>query len=294
MSHIRETKITTQTQLPLQPWLLPLAQPDWSCSDARLQLETVSECFDPINLAAMDDVALLDRIDKKYVMTTGQLLGALAHLQPHYWMLDVDGQRLNHYRTLYFDTAQFDLYNAHIDERAERYKVRGREYMDSHLSFLEVKHHTRKGRTIKDRIAVAAFADQITAEQSGWLREISPLEGRALRPTVLNTFTRMTLVSKQGCERVTLDVDVAFSTDHRLARLDGIAIAEVKIDVNHRDSFFVAEMRKQRVRQQGFSKYAFGVAALYDMVKKNTVKPKMLWVKKLMKGSVSNDWIIEQ
>ncbi len=109
--------------------------------------------YAPISLKEMDAVALLNRTDTKFVLSTDQLLQALAALQHDYRILSVAGQRLNHYRTLYFDTPNFDLYNLHVNERSDRYKVRSREYTDSRRSFLEVKHKTNKGRTIKERIS---------------------------------------------------------------------------------------------------------------------------------------------
>lgn len=268
-----------------QPWLLP--KPAWSSYNALLQLDQLLKGFDPISLGAMEDVALLDRMDTKYVMSNGQLLSALSHMQSDYWMLEVNGHRLNHYRTLYFDTPNFDLYQAHVNERPERYKVRSREYADSHLSYLEVKHRTRKGRTVKDRILTPQPALQLTSNMETWLQDVSPLNGGELEPRLWNTFTRITLVSKTCCERVTLDFDLSLSNEAKLIRLDGIAVAEVKTDRARGDSRFMAQMRSQRIRPQGFSKYAIGVALLYEGVKKNVLKSKVLWIEKTMKGLVS-------
>ena len=174
------------------------------------------------------------------------------------------------------------LYHAHVNGRADRYKVRSREYTDSRLSFLEVKHKTRKDRTIKERISTAQPVMQMTPETKNWLRSISPLDGDVLEPTLWNTFTRMTLVSKQGCERVTLDLDVTFYTAHQTAQLDGLAIAEVKMDSSGQASPFLMQMRSQRLRPYGFSKYCMGVSMLYDQVKKNAMKPKMRWLEKFV------------
>jgi len=112
------------------------------------------------------------------------------------------------------------------------------------------------------------------------------LDGDALEPRLWNTFTRLTLVSKHDCERVTLDIDLAFAASGKVIRLDGIAIAEVKMDACCRTSPFLMQMRSRRIRRRGFSKYAVGVALLYDQVKKNAVKPQLLWIDKMMKGSV--------
>jgi len=272
---------TLQPTTKQQAWVLPptvwaLAQPN---------LENLAANFAPISLKQMDAVALLNRVDIKFVMTTEQLLTTLAQIQPHYWMLSINGQRLNHYRTLYFDTPNFGLYHDHVTGRAERYKVRSREYIDSHLAFFEVKHKTRKDRTIKERIPTSGQVVQLSSETNCWLRQVSPLDGGLLEPKLWNTFTRMTLVSRNFSERVTLDVDLAFYAGTKVARLDGLAIAEVKMDANFGASAFLEQMRAQRIRQQGFSKYSIGVASLYEQVKKNSIKPKMLWLEKMMKGA---------
>jgi hypothetical protein len=267
----------------LLPWVLP--EPAWIVAEPTV--ESLAANFAPISLPQMDAVALLNRVDTKFVLTTGQLITALAQIQPYYWMLSIDGQRLNHYRTLYFDTPDFALYHAHVNERAERYKVRSREYTDSRLAFLEVKHHTRKDRTIKERIRTDGQVMRMTPETGNWLRQVSPLDGGALEPKLWNTFTRLTLVSKQYTERVTLDIDLDFHFNGKVAGLDGLAIAEVKMDAAHGDSPFMAQMRAQKIRQNGFSKYAVGVALLYDQVKKNVLKAKLLWLEKMLKGTLN-------
>jgi hypothetical protein len=275
---------TPKPETQSQPWTL--SQPAWVL--AQPTVETLAANFAPISLAQMDAVALLNRVDTKFVLTTAQLLTALAQLQPHYWMLSIDGQRLNHYRTLYFDTLDFALYHAHVNERAERYKVRSREYVDSHLAFLEVKHKTRKDRTIKDRIPTTGQVVQMTPDLGIWLRQVSPLESNTLEPKLWNTFTRLTLVSKQYTERVTLDIDLTFYTADKAACLNGLAIAEVKMDTAHGDSPFLRQMSVKKIRRDGFSKYSIGVAMLYDQVKKNALKAKMLWLQKLMTTSQIN------
>jgi len=282
MTPMRATKTTAQDLPRLQPWALPATASGWFTSLSGLV--TLVADFDPISLEQMDAVALLNRTDTKFVMTSGQLLSALAAVQNNYWMLSVNAQRLNHYRTLYFDTPDFVLYNLHINERAERYKVRSREYVDSSQSFLEVKHKTRKDRTIKDRISTDQQVVKMTPDTESWLNGVFPYDSRMLESKIWNTFTRITLVSKQLCERVTLDVDLTFYTGSKVAYLDGVVIAEVKMDKEYRTSPFMAQMRAQRLRPQGFSKYCIGVSMLYSRVKKNTLKSKLLWLEKMTGG----------
>ena len=256
-----------------------------------VSLRELTENYAPISLKEMDAVALLNRTDTKFVMTNKQLLTALSVLQADYRILSVKGFRLNQYRTLYFDTANFDLYNLHINDRAERYKVRSREYMNSRTSFLEVKHKTRKGRTIKDRISTSEQVSKMSVDEQIWLNHVYPFESQALEPKLWNSFTRITLVNEAHGERVTLDSGLFFYFKGKTAHLDGIAIAEVKRDAESHTSPFLTQMREQKIRPQGFSKYCVGVAMLYKQVKKNPLKPKMLMIEKMSGRSLNYERI---
>lgn len=268
-----------------QPWIQPLPLVGWFTSPPGLV--ALTQDFDPISLNQMEALALLNRTDTKFVLSTGQLLNALAALRQDYVILSIHGQRLNHYRTLYFDSPDFGLYHLHVNGRADRYKVRSREYLDSSQSFLEVKHKTSKGRTIKERLSTAHPVVQMTWDAENWLHGVFPYDSRRLEPKLWNTFTRITLVSRQLCERVTLDVDLTFYSAGKALRLNGIAIAEVKIDAANHTCPFLAQMRAQKIHPQGFSKYCLGVALLSDQVKKNAMKPRLLWLEKMFGGFVS-------
>lgn len=273
---------TTKTETRAQPWIVPSTSQNWYSVPAGLV--TLAECYEPISLDQMEDVALLNRVDTKFVMSTGQMMEALQALEQDYWMLSVVGQRLNHYRTLYFDTPKFDLYLMHVNGRADRYKVRSREYADTHLSFLEVKHRTPKERTIKERMVTTYPLTWMTAEAEEWLQGVFPYDSQALEAKLWNSFTRLTLVSKQRCERVTLDFDLNFKTTSRSTSLDKIAIAEVKMERGNCRSPFMQQMHAMKIHQRGFSKYCMGVGLLYDDIKKNALKPKLLWLDKMTRG----------
>ena len=122
------------------------------------------EQYTPISLAEMGRVALLNRTDTKYVLSLDALRPIMTELITSYATLEVQGSRMSHYRTLYFDSADFDLYRRHHAGMLNRYKVRSREYVDSQLAFMEVKHKTNKGRTIKRRLQTPVLADEIEAE----------------------------------------------------------------------------------------------------------------------------------
>lgn len=279
---MNSTNLKTPRQL---PWSLPEAS--LSRTENPSWLMTLAEGFAPISLTQMESVALLNRTDTKFVMTSGQLMTTLAALQKEYKILSVHGQRLNHYRTLYFDTPEFDLYKLHVNDRAERYKVRTREYTDSGQSYLEVKHKTRKDRTIKDRLSTSSPITRINPDAICWLEDIYPFDSQRLEPKLWNTFTRITLASIKCCERVTIDVDLNFYNSAKRIRLDGLAVVEVKMDAQNHHSPFLLQMRAQRIHPLGFSKYCIGVSMLYDQVKKNALKPKLMQINKMMQGAIN-------
>jgi hypothetical protein len=276
---------TMQNHIRLQPWMV-LEEGRGRQSNV-LGLAEIANQFESISLKDMDSVALLNRIDTKFILTTRQLYSTLLDIQENYWILAVNEHRLNHYRTLYYDTPNFDLYLAHVNERAERYKVRCREYIDSNLSFLEVKQKTRKGRTIKDRIKTDRLLVKINVDGLSWLDNILPQNNQLLQPKMWNHFTRITLVSKTLSERVTLDIDLSFQWKDTIVPMRNLVIAEVKMDNQSQSSPFLAQMREQKIHPQGFSKYCIGVAMIYDQVKKNSLKPKMMRIQKITGGLVS-------
>lgn len=200
------------------------------------QWHSVLTRFDPIiNLTQMNEVALLNRTDTKYVLTLPQLYGVLTLLTEDYRVLDIDGIRLNQYRTLYFDTTDFALYLRHHAGGRNRYKVRSRKYLDTSQSFLEIKRKTDENRTIKNRIQTPGLVTYFTQTTSDFVEAHLPLNPQWLESKLWNDFFRITLVSKHHQERLTLDLNMQFYSDRGTVELPGIAIAEVKQDgVNHK------------------------------------------------------------
>lgn len=246
--------------------------------------ETILNQYAPISLGEMANVSLQNRTDTKFVMHTSTLLAALSQLPNDYRVLVIGETRLNHYQTLYFDTADFDLYQRHHAGALNRYKVRSRAYLDSNLAFFEVKHKTNKKRTVKERLQTAELMTRVNRETAVFLQTHYPYEPGALLPVLGNSFTRITLVSRHRPERLTLDFDLAFYRGEQQLALPSLAIAEVKREGFTQTSDFVQQMRVLGVQPIGFSKYCLGVSALYPQLKRNNFKPLHLLVQKLTGG----------
>lgn len=241
--------------------------------------------YNPITLAEMDEVALLDRTDTKYVVSIHQLYAVLAGLPGHYRVLEVDGTRLNRYRTLYFDTNEFDLYMYHHDGRRVRYKVRSREYEDTGISFLEVKSKGKRDRTVKIRVRTEDFVTRWSPAAGALLKYDFQGDAQVLEPKVENGFCRITLVGIHSRERVTIDLGLEFRGNGRRVGLPGVAVVEVKQDGPNRDSAFIRGMRGVGLRPGGFSKYCVGVSMLYGDVKHNQFKGELRLINRLMEDN---------
>lgn len=247
-------------------------------------LRRMLAAFEPITLAQMERAALLDRSEIKYVLPRPVLLPVLAGLSDAYWVLVVAGQPLSRYRTLYFDTADMEIYRRHHAGAPDRYKVRAREYVDSHAAFLEVKHKTGERRTVKSRIATPAPITGIIPQAADFLADACPYPAAELAAALWNHYTRITLVSKLRPERVTLDLDLAFTREGERAAMPGIVVAEVKYGGARHASEFARLMREHHVRDTSFSKYCMGVSLLYPDVKHNRFREKQRLVARLTQG----------
>jgi hypothetical protein len=239
--------------------------------------------FDPVDLAGVGTVAMGNRTDTKFILPERQMWAALETLTEHYWILDIQGVRLSSYRTLYFDTARFSLYLRQHAGGRNTYKVRSRNYVATNRSFVEVKRKDEL-RTAKQRMPTEYFVTSLAGQTSSFVDEHVPVGIQGLNPTLWNSFDRISLLSKDRPERLTLDLNLTFRGTHRSVTLPGLAIAELKQESAGRDSEFLRQMKAWGVRPTGFSKYCLGLAMVHPELKQNRFRPKLKAIQKLMRG----------
>jgi len=239
--------------------------------------------FDPISLSEMDEVKLMKRTDTKFVFPLSTLHKIIPKLVDHYLVLEIDGVRLSAYRSLYFDTEDFRFYHQHHNGITNRNKVRFREYIDSELSFLEVKRKNNKGKTIKKRIKVPKIAEILEGDNKEFVDNVVG-EELPLKPQHWNKFTRITFVDKMRKERLTIDVNFRFQdTDATKNNLGEMVIAEVKQAKKNLSSDFIRIVKKERIHPFRISKYCMATARLFPQLKRNNFKRKFLHLDKLHK-----------
>ena len=252
----------------------------------RQNLNSILQTFETISLEEMESVKLMDRIDTKFTFTVSDLESILPQLLHDYKVLEIEGVKGSRYKTLYFDTSSFSLYTAHHNGKLNRYKIRHRTYLDSGLTFLEVKFKSNKGRTIKERIKTAIPTENWTEEQARFLHQKLPFAPDVLQAVIWVNYTRLTLVSKTSQERLTIDLNLHFEKGATDIKMDNLVIAEVKRG-GKMESAFIKEVRKRFIREGSISKYCMGVAFCVQEVKKNNFKERILNLKKI----ISNDII---
>lgn len=258
---------SSHAEMPRQlPAVAPVAHKALSNSLAQLA---------PISLDEIQDVALLRRFDTKMVLREDQLTRILAQLSTAYDVLEIAGQRIHRYTTLYFDTPALTFYHQHHNGQRSRYKVRIRTYEDSGLAFLEVKCKTNQDITVKERLRIPEPTASLNAEGRDFLDTVLPLPADTLLPVLGNAFRRVTLVSKHRAERLTIDIGMSFHLGRSGIVLPSIAIVEIKQAAYSLCSEFIGQARQLGLRTTNISKYCTGIALLAPQVKHNAFKPQL-------------------
>jgi hypothetical protein len=177
--------------------------------------ETLSR-FAPISLDQLNaKAAMLERLDNKYIIPAARLAPALHTFADLFDVLDIADKRAFAYATRYFDDPAQRGYHDHHQGRRKRCKVRVRFYVDAGFSYLEVKLKDIRDVTVKKRLKVPndlpslddtcmAFVDQCYRDQYG------ERFGRPLSPQIGMRYERITLVAKEGGERMTIDTTMGF------------------------------------------------------------------------------------
>ncbi len=243
----------------------------------------IVDAMNPITLEEMKEVRLMNRVDTKFLVTSAQLKTILHGIYEHYYAQEVEGKRLSPYRTVYYDTPELSMYMIHHDRHLVRDKVRVRTYVDSQLSFCEVKHKTNKGRTKKKRIAVQPTSNILQEPQTvSFLQENQPYPVNCLNPHLETVFDRLTLVNYEKTERLTIDCNLCFNNlvTGASASMDDLMVMELKQDGRAR-SLLKEVLFDLRIKPFKISKYCIGTCMTRPEVKQNRFKKKLRRINKL-------------
>lgn len=230
------------------------------------ELKDILSHYRPISLEEMDSVALMKRMDTKFVVPVHALLSILEELKNSYKILEINSNRLMTYNSTYFDTEDFNLYKDHHNQRKTRIKVRVREYLETNVRFIEIKRKSNKGITNKSRRKING--EDYHSASNAFTKEITQ-KNLHLKKSMTNSFNRITLVNTELKERITMDTNIEF--DNALWNKN-LAIIELKQEKLKRMSPLYALLRKRHIKPLSVSKYCLGMSTIRPQLKKNNFK----------------------
>ncbi len=248
------------------------------------KIDELVKDLQPVSLSEMDGVKLMDRTDSKFILAFDNLIPVLKNLSDQYRILTINKLRVFNYRTDYFDTPELSMYTDHHNGKLNRFKIRQREYVESNIRFVEVKYKSNKGRVIKDRIEKSC-KDQVAFK--GFISSHTPYDPNALSVILTNRFNRLTLVNLKLQERVTLDFNLSFTDENHMARLNGLAIIEIKQNRLNMQSPVFKSLKECCIRRQSMSKYCIGVSLLNRHYKLNNFKKTVNLINQLSHVEIS-------
>lgn len=235
--------------------------------------------FKAIDLSEINKNSFLDRKDTKFFIPEEKINEFLERIKLNYLVLQVNGARLGEYETHYFDTPDLTLYKNHHHGKLNRYKIRIRTYVNSALSFLEVKFKSNKGRTVKSRIKYNIL-NKLNETALNFIKEKGFKNPELLVPSVVINYRRITLLEKNLLEKITIDTLLHFKNNNTSKSIDNIAIIEIK-QHNKLISDAVMNLKKMGIKPVSISKYCLAIISLYPNVAKNNFKPKLHQLNKI-------------
>jgi hypothetical protein len=252
----------------------------------RNSIKGVIKTFDPILLDDMGSVRLMSRMDTKYVLNLARLPEILSDVASNYFILEIEGDMEQVYETQYFDSLDYAMYTCHHNRKLNRNKIRVRKYTSTEEKFFEIKFKNNKGRTIKKRTRDEENNASISENQYRFIEETTSFKNVEMKPSLKNSFTRLTLVNKDFSERITIDYNLWFqdSDSGNETLKDEICIVEVKRGRSAEKSVFMKVLDKNRIRSMGFSKYCMGLVFTNSELKKNRFKQRVRKIDKLLKN----------
>lgn len=241
-------------------------------------LKSILAEFDCVSLEEINEVKLMNRIDRKYWFHVTRLHEFLESTLPYYNILEINGERLFEYRTSYFDTVHDNMYLAHHNQKLNRYKIRRRKYLVSDVCYFEIKLKNNKRRTVKNRIQIDEYGTGFTEKEFLFLSANTNFENQEMRAALENQFHRLTLINKEKKDRCTIDLMPAFWNEKGKIRFENLVIFELKRGQSLKSSPMISLLRKMKIRQRGLSKYCTGRAMLEPELKQNAFKPRLRYL----------------
>ena len=253
--------------------------------------------FKPITLTELNSTAsFLKRIDRKFLLNSKQFSDILSDLKEQFQVLEIAWKKVFEYDNVYMDTKDYLFYNQHQNKLKSRTKIRTRYYVDSNLAFFEYKQ--------KNDWVTSKYRYQFPSEEHGfmtrgkkrffdwvWQSVYSGEKAPEISPSIKTNYKRITMVSKNWEERLTIDFDIK-ATDLRkkwakVVDLKNLVIIESK---SLKEDCQACEIMKNHDidKAKSCSKYSLWVVYSWLAEKFDTFKETMEQIKKIRMETITN------
>lgn len=238
------------------------------------------ETFETISLEELEATAdMLVRLDNKYIVRNPLSAAGIQKLRTSFSVLTIGTHTSFGYHNVYFD-EQGLCFKQHAQEKRQKFKARTRKYLDStNLAFFEVKLSGKRSQTNKYRLRCdVSEHGTMTHAFETFLKDAYRTQYKkefthTLTPTVTTAYKRMTLVAKEGGERLTIDYDLVYTVDGKEVSIPtNIAIFETK-SINGNG---IADkiLRSESIRTvSGCSKFCIAMAVSGAVPRYNKFRP---------------------
>jgi hypothetical protein len=234
-----------------------------------------------VDLQQLDEVSLLNRIDSKYLLNKNSLDLILPFISKNYKVLEIGNNRIFTYENNYFDTQNLQFYHDHHNGYLNRIKVRSRKYLETGSCFFEIKKKEKVSRTNKIRVFTNEIVSELGEKYLASIQKMTRKDISGMHLVLKNNFNRITFVNHSFTERMTLDFNISFSDDNTKKDMKDIFVLEIKQSKSNSHSSIENIIKNNHFRQQGFSKYIYGILSLKSGIKKNNFLPLLKTIEKL-------------
>ena len=221
-----------------------------------------------VTLTELDAAQLHDREESKVILHREDVVDAMRSLKADYFILEHEGSRTQRYRNDYFDSIDLTNYHEHHNQKGQRHKLRYRTYVDSSITYFEIKQNVH-GRTVKVRRRSNLPEQRLLPKDAVFFFKQTGVAPSRLIPSLRVDYERILLVKQDFSERVTIDVNLSFSSAQGEVEIPDLAICEFKQPKFDRSSPAMIAMNR---RPQNFSKYCMGLASCDPSLRRNRFK----------------------
>lgn len=238
--------------------------------------------MESIALDQMEEVNLMHRVDTKFYFHERLLANILKSVERDYYILEINGERLMPYESVYYDTDNLQMLKWHQNGKRNRFKIRKRKYLISNQTYLEVKKKNNKGITEKIRRINGVDLD----EDRNFISDNTPFCWLELNHVISNRFNRIMLVNKNMKERVSIDLNLEFFKDNDARKVEKLVLLEIKSERHLGMTELQRSLKFLHIYPSGFSKYITGMYMFNDRLKFNRFKRRFLRVNKTIEKAL--------